>query len=159
MPPPMRSVRRAQRGVSVREFSVPALVDLPDSATLTDAPFTRARENPGQIMFRRKSGGTWSSVTAAEFRDEVVRVAKGLIAAGFGPGDRIALMSRTRYEWTLLDYAIWTVGGVTVPIYETSSAEQVEWIIGDSGAKATFAETAEHEATIASVRDKLPALT
>jgi long-chain acyl-CoA synthetase len=155
----MRSVRRAQRGVSVREFSVPALVDLPDSATLTDAPFTRARENPGQIMFRRKSGGTWSSVTAAEFRDEVVRVAKGLIAAGFGPGDRIALMSRTRYEWTLLDYAIWTVGGVTVPIYETSSAEQVEWIIGDSGAKATFAETAEHEATIASVRDKLPAVT
>ncbi|MCW2887779.1 MAG: AMP-dependent synthetase and ligase [Streptosporangiaceae bacterium] len=143
----------------MREFSVPAQVDLPDSANLTDAPFTRADEDPGQIMFRRLDGGAWSAVTAAEFRDEIVRVAKGLIAAGVEPGDRIALMSRTRYEWTLLDYAIWTAGGVTVPIYETSSAEQVEWIIGDSGATAVFAETAEHEATVASVRDRLPELT
>jgi long-chain acyl-CoA synthetase len=143
----------------VREFSVPALVDLPESANLTDTPFGRADGDPGQIVFRRANGGVWSAVTAAEFRDEVVRVAKGLLATGFEPGDRIALMSRTRYEWTLLDYAIWAAGGVVVPIYETSSAEQVEWIIGDSGARAVFAETAEHEATIASVRDRLPALT
>jgi long-chain acyl-CoA synthetase len=109
-------------------------------------------------MFRRSTGDAWSPVTASGFRDEVVRTAKGLIAAGVGPGDRVALMSRTRYEWTLLDYAIWTAGGVTVPIYETSSAEQVEWILGDSGARAVFAETAEHEATVTSVRDRLPAL-
>ena len=74
-------------------------------------------------------------MTASQFRDEVVALAKGLIAAGIEPGDRVALMSRTRYEWTLIDYAIWTAGAVTVPIYETSSAEQVEWILADSGAR------------------------
>ena len=75
-------------------------------------------------------------------------LAKGLIAAGVKPGDRVALMSRTRYEWTLIDYAIWTAGAVTVPIYETSSAEQVEWILSDSGASAAFAETQAHAETI-----------
>jgi long-chain acyl-CoA synthetase len=143
----------------VREFSVAALVEISDSANLTDAPFARAGVDPGQIMFRRNTGGTWSPVTAARFRDEVVRLAKGLVAAGVEPGDRVALMSRTRYEWTLIDYAIWAVGGVVVPIYETSSAEQVEWIVGNSGARAVFAETPEHEATVASVRDRLPDLT
>jgi len=82
-------------------------------------------------MLRRKSAnGTWSDVTAARFRDEVHALAKGFIAAGVEPGDRIALMSHTRYEWTLIDYALWSVGAVVVPIYETSSAEQAEWILG-----------------------------
>ncbi len=85
-------------------------------------------------------------------------LAKGLIAAGIGPGDRVAIMSKTRYEWTLIDYAIWTAGAVTVPIYETSSAEQVEWILGDSQARVVFAETAAHENVIGSVRDRLPGL-
>jgi long-chain acyl-CoA synthetase len=143
----------------VRESSVPALVDLPDSINLTDAPFTRAAEQPGRTSFRRPDGSAWRSVTAAEFRDEVVRIAKGLIAAGVEPGDRVALLSRTRYEWTLIDYAIWAAGGVTVPIYETSSAEQIEWIISDSGAKAAFAEAESHIAKIESVRAKVPALT
>ncbi|MEU8120251.1 long-chain fatty acid--CoA ligase [Spirillospora sp. NPDC049024] len=142
----------------MREFSVPAMVEVPDSATLTDAPFTRAADEPGRIVLRRKSGDAWSAVTAAEFAAETAGVAKGLVAAGVEPGDRVCLLSRTRYEWTVLDYAIWAAGAISVPIYETSSAEQIEWIVGDSGAKAVFAETDAHLAAVAEVRDRLPEL-
>ncbi|MWA01228.1 AMP-binding protein [Actinomadura sp. LD22] len=142
----------------MREFSVPPMVEVPDSANLTDAPFTRAADEPGAIVLRRRTGTAWSAVTAAEFAAEAAAVAKGLVAAGVEPGDRVALLSRTRYEWTLLDYAIWTAGAVAVPIYETSSAEQIEWIAGDSGAKALFAETDAHLALVAEVRDRLPGL-
>lgn len=142
----------------MREFSVPAMVEVPDSATLTDAPFARAAEEPGRIVLRRKSGDAWSAVTAAEFAAETAGVAKGLAAAGVEPGDRVCLLSRTRYEWTVLDYAIWAAGAVSVPIYETSSAEQIEWIVGDSGAKAVFAETGAHVATVEEIRDRLPGL-
>jgi long-chain acyl-CoA synthetase len=85
-------------------------------------------------------------------------VAAGIVAAGVQPGDRVAVMSRTRYEWTLLDFAIWTAGAVTVPVYETSSAAQVEWILGDSGAVAIVVESGEHEHTVESVRERLPRL-
>ncbi|XRQ02969.1 AMP-dependent synthetase/ligase [Actinomadura welshii] len=142
----------------MREFSVPVMVEVPDSATLTDAPFTRAAKEAGAIVVRRKSGDAWSAVTAAEFAAEITAVAKGLVAAGIEPGDRVCLLSRTRYEWTLLDYAAWAAGAVSVPIYETSSAEQIEWIVGDSGAKAVFAETAEHVARVEEVRGRLPGL-
>ncbi|GAA2309436.1 AMP-dependent synthetase/ligase [Actinomadura luteofluorescens] len=142
----------------MREFSVPAMVEVPDSATLTDAPFARAAEEPGRIVLRRKNGDAWSAVTAAEFAAETAGVAKGLAAAGVEPGDRVCLLSRTRYEWTVLDYAIWAAGAVSVPIYETSSAEQIEWIVGDSGAKAVFAETGAHVATVEEIRDRLPGL-
>ncbi|HEX2312500.1 MAG TPA: long-chain fatty acid--CoA ligase [Thermomonospora sp.] len=142
----------------MREFSVPAMVEVPESTTLTDAPFSRAETDPGRIVLRRRSGNAWSAVTAREFADEVAAVARGLIAAGVEPGDRVALMSRTRYEWTLLDYAIWAAGAVTVPVYETSSAEQLRWIVSDSGATALFAETDAHLATLAEVRDDLPGL-
>ncbi|KAB2360239.1 AMP-dependent synthetase/ligase [Actinomadura montaniterrae] len=142
----------------MREFSVPPMVEVPDSANLTDAPFTRAAEEPGAIVLRRRTGTAWSAVTAAEFAAEAAAVAKGLVAAGIEPGDRVGLLSRTRYEWTLLDYAIWTAGAVAVPIYETSSAEQIEWIAGDSGAKALFAETDAHLALVGEVRDRLPGL-
>jgi len=134
------------------------MVEVPASANLTDAPFTRAAEDPGRVVLRRKSGETWRDVTAAEFAAEVTGLAKGLIAAGVEPGDRVALMSRTRYEWTVLDYAIWAAGAVTVPVYETSAPQQIEWIVGDSGAKAVFAETADHLAAIEEVREALPAL-
>ena len=142
----------------MREFSVPAMVQLPDASNLTTTPFTRADANPGQIVFRRPSGGAWSAVTAKDFRDEVAELAKGLIASGIEPGDRVALICRTRYEWTLLDYAIWAAGGVTVPIYETSSAEQIEWILADSGARGVVYETAEQRQKIDAVREKAPAL-
>jgi len=142
----------------VREYSTPALVDIPTTASAADVVYRRAAEEPSAVVIRRKTGDGWADVTAREFRDDVVPLAKGLIAAGIEQGDRVAIMSRTRYEWTLLDYAIWSAGAVTVPIYETSSAGQVEWIISNSGARAVFAETDKHEATIASVRDRLPGL-
>ncbi|MGW0803076.1 AMP-dependent synthetase/ligase [Nonomuraea sp. NPDC002799] len=140
----------------MREYTVPVLVDVPVSASLPDTVFRRAEQEPGAVVMRRKAAGGWPVVTAAEFRDQVVEVARGLIAAGIEHGDTVALMSRTRYEWTLIDYAIWSVGAVTVPIYETSSVEQVRWILSDSAAKAIFVELDGHEET---VREAAPGLT
>ena len=142
----------------MREFSIPALVEVPADASLADVVFRRASEQPQAVVMRRAAGAGWTDVTAAVFRDEVVALAKGLIAAGVGAGDRVALMSRTRYEWTLIDYAIWAAGAVTVPVYETSSAEQAEWILTNSGATACFVENAEFEQLIAGFRDRAPAL-
>jgi long-chain acyl-CoA synthetase len=143
----------------VLEYGIPALIAVPDDASLTDVIFSRAASAPGQVVIRRRAAdGTWSDVTAGEFCAEVTALAAALVAAGIEPGDRVALLSATRYEWTLADYAIWTAGAVTVPVYESSSAEQVEWILGDSGAKAVIAEKDEHEQLIAGVRDRLPDL-
>jgi long-chain acyl-CoA synthetase len=142
----------------VREFSLPALAEIPADASLADVVFRRAAEQPRAVIMRRPEGDGWADVTAATFKDDVVAVAKGLVAAGIGPGDRVALFSHTRYEWTLIDYAIWTAGAVCVPVYETSSAEQAEWILSNSGAKAVFAENAEFAAMIEDFRDRVPAL-
>jgi long-chain acyl-CoA synthetase len=147
----------------VREFSMPALAQIPATANLADVVFRRAAEQPQAVVLRRPAGASgvscaWSDVTAGQFKDEVIAVAKGLVAAGIEAGDRVALMSRTRYEWTLIDYAIWTAGAVTVPVYETSSAEQAEWILSDSGARACFVETASYGDIIGSFRDRVPAL-
>jgi long-chain acyl-CoA synthetase len=147
----------------MREYIIPALAEIPATENLAHAVFRHAEEMPRVVVLRRPGAsgppGAWTDVTAREFRDEVVAVAKGLVAAGIEVGDRVALMSRTRYEWTLIDYAIWTAGAVTVPVYETSSAEQAEWILSDSGARACFAETAGFEDMIGGVRDRLPELT
>lgn len=142
----------------MREYSVPVLVDVPASAGLADTVFRRAEQEPGAVVMRRKIGSGWPLVTAAEFRDQVVEIAKGLIAAGVEQGDRVALMSRTRYEWTLIDYAIWSVGAVTVPVYETSSVEQVRWILHDSEAKAAFVELDAHEEAVKEAAPELKAL-
>ncbi|WP_067811512.1 AMP-dependent synthetase/ligase [Actinomadura kijaniata] len=142
----------------MREIGVPIEFPVPDLANLTDTPFERAAAEPGRIVLRRRRGDAWSAVTAAEFAAEVSAVAKGLIAAGIRPGDRVALMSRTRYEWTVLDYAVWTAGAVTVPVYETSSPAQIAWIAGDSGAVAAFAETPAHLDALAGLRNELPGL-
>ncbi|HEX6934770.1 MAG TPA: long-chain fatty acid--CoA ligase [Streptosporangiaceae bacterium] len=143
----------------MREFSIPALAEIPATATLTDIVFERADRSPGAVVMRRREGEhTWTDVTAAQFGDEVRALAAGIIAAGIQPGDRVGLMSRTSYLWTLVDYAIWAAGAVTVPVYETSSAEQVEWILSDSGCRGVFAETDAHAATITSVKSNLPAL-
>jgi long-chain acyl-CoA synthetase len=143
----------------VREYSVPALADIPSTANLADVVRRRAAEQPDAVALRRKNrSGTWEDVTTAQFRDEVYALAAGLIAAGIDAGDRVAIMSHTRYEWTLIDYAIWAAGAVSVPIYETSSAEQAEWILSDSAARAVFAETEGFEQLIADARGRLPAL-
>ncbi|CAN5247413.1 hypothetical protein BH20ACT5_BH20ACT5_14300 [soil metagenome] len=101
----------------MRELAVPAAVPVDPDGVLTDPVFDNARTDPGAVAFSVRRGGDWASVTAGEFADQVRALAKGLIAAGIGAGDRVGLMSKTRYEWTLIDYAIWTAGAVTVPIY------------------------------------------
>ncbi|WP_026924506.1 AMP-dependent synthetase/ligase [Glycomyces arizonensis] len=130
----------------MREFAVPPVVTVPDDDNTLTSLWDAADNHPQSVLYARTfdGGRTWRDVTAAEFREQVVGVAKGLCAAGIQPGDRVALMSRTRYEWTLFDYAIWACGAVTVPVYETSSAEQAEWILTDSGAVAAVVETPEH---------------
>ena len=143
----------------MREFSLPALAEIPAAANLASSIFRRAAEQPQAVMLRRPAAdGSWQDVTAGQFKAEVVAVAKGLVASGIEVGDRVALMSHTRYEWTLIDYAIWTAGAVTVPVYETSSAEQAEWILSDSGARAAFVEAAGFEDMIGGFRDRLPEL-
>jgi len=140
----------------VREFSTPATYQTPQDGNLTDDVIANAAEAPDAVIFSRPAtDGAWEDVTAAQFLTEVSAVAKGLIAAGIDPGDRVALFSKTRYEWTLLDYAIWFAGATTVPVYETSSAEQVHWILQDSEAHAVVAEGADHVARVAEVRDGL----
>lgn len=143
----------------MREFALPALYEVPADANLADLVRTNAARTPDLAVVARKSAaGEWQDVSAADFLAEVEAAARGLVAAGLRPGDRIGLMSRTRYEWTLLDFAIWTAGGVTVPVYETSSPEQIQWILSDSGAVACVVETAEHAAAVESVRSRVPLL-
>jgi long-chain acyl-CoA synthetase len=142
----------------VREFSEPATVDVADEDNLSDMVFATAERFGGSVLYRRKARDTWVDVTAREFAAQVLAVAKGLVAAGIEPGDRVGLLSRTRYEWTLLDFAILTTGGVTVPIYETSSAEQIQWILSDSGARALLIETREHRDRLNCVQGELPGL-
>ncbi len=143
---------------SVRAYSTAQQVNVPSTGNLTDDVVTNGTEHPDVVLFSRRAAGSWSDVSAQEFLRDVRAIAKGLVAAGIEAGDRVALISRTRYEWTLLDYAIWFAGAVTVPVYETSSAEQVEWILTDSGARAVFTETPEHSSRVKEVRDGLPEL-
>ncbi len=142
----------------MREYSTPLAIDIPATGNLTDDVVTNGTRHGSSVVFSRHDGRAWSDVTAAEFLAEVRAVAKGLVAAGIEPGDRVALISRTRYEWTLLDYAIWFAGAVTVPVYETTSAEQIGWVLNDSGACAAVAEGASHVSRIAEVRSDLEEL-
>jgi long-chain acyl-CoA synthetase len=144
--------------VPVREYSAPATRPVSDEENLADVVWANAERFGDVISFRRQVDGTWLDVTAREFAAEVLAVAKGLVQAGIGKGDRVGLMSKTRYEWTLIDFAIWAAGGVTVPIYDTSSAEQVHWILSDSAAKGVFIETAGHRATLDEVSVRLDTL-
>lgn len=143
----------------MREFTVPAVATEPQVGGLADAVFERAAEEPDQVALARKSpSGEWLDVTAAEFRDQVMMLAKGLLAEGIRFGDRVAIMSRTRYEWTLFDYALWAIGAQVVPVYPTSSAEQVSWMLHDASVAAAVVEHEDHAMTIGSVVDRLPHL-
>ncbi|MFI5758287.1 AMP-dependent synthetase/ligase [Streptomyces sp. NPDC051569] len=144
----------------VREASVPPLVPPVRRGSLADIPFDNAREAPDEAVISRNRGdGTWWDVSAAAFAEDVLAVAKGLIARGLRPGDRLAIMARTTYEWTLLDFAAWAAGLVTVPIYPTSSAFQARWILQDSGAVACAVEDREQAWLISQEREQLPGLT
>ncbi|MEN8655888.1 AMP-dependent synthetase/ligase [Streptomyces sp. 21So2-11] len=146
-------------GGVVREASVPALARPVRRGSLADIPFDNAREAPADVVLgRKRPDGSWRDMTAAEFAADVLAVAKGLVAEGLRPGDRIAIMSRTTYEWTLLDFASWAAGLVTVPIYPTSSAFQTRWILQDSGAVACAIESAEQARVVSAERQNLPDL-
>ncbi|UZX02659.1 long-chain fatty acid--CoA ligase [Arthrobacter sp. CDRTa11] len=133
----------------MREFSVPPLVVVPPETNITDLVLRQAAKPSNPALFSRlDSSGTWQNVSATDFLADVTALAKGLIASGVGAGDRVGIMSRTRYEWALVDFAIWFAGGISVPIYETSSPSQVAWNLGDSGAVAAFGEAAHHEDVI-----------
>jgi long-chain acyl-CoA synthetase len=123
------------------QYSVPAIVPPATSGNLTDLVTSRTKSEPNRIILSRPLGEGWQPVSAAEFESEVRSAAKGFVAAGVNIGDRVGLMAKTRYEWTVLDFAIWFAGAVTVPIYETSSTEQVQWILEDSGAVGLIVET------------------
>ena len=133
------------------EFTTMAIVPNATSGNLTNLVAERAWFEPERIMLSRPLGDGWQKVTAKEFEAEVRTTAKGLIASGVGQGDRVAIMARTRYEWTILDFAIWFAGGTTVPIYETSSAEQVDWIMSDSSSVAIIVETPAHKELVTPV--------
>ncbi|NUP58384.1 MAG: AMP-binding protein, partial [Pseudarthrobacter sp.] len=123
----------------MREASTELLVELDADSNVTDLLLEQHTANPAHALYRRKGPNGWVDVSAQKFLQDISALAKGLIAGGLEPGDTVAVMSRTSYEWTLVDFAIWFAGGVTVPIYETSSAAQVEWIIRDAGVRRVFA--------------------
>lgn len=144
---------------SLREFTNPALALPPPVGGLADVVFQHAQDDPHYIALGRKDErGEWRDVTSAEFRDEVLALAKGLLAGGIRFGDRVAIMSRTRYEWTLFDYALWTIGAQVVPVYPSSSAEQCFWMLYDAECTAAVVEHEDHAMTIATVIDRLPQL-
>jgi long-chain acyl-CoA synthetase len=142
----------------VRELSVPPTYSVGPDEALPDMVALNAAEAGSQVGLRRQVDGAWVDVTYAEFAEQVRAVAKGLVAGGVQAGDRVGLLAKTRYEWTVLDFAIWTAGAVVVPIYETSSADQIGWILSDSGARALVVESSSHASAVDSVRDQAPDL-
>ncbi|MFI1334925.1 AMP-dependent synthetase/ligase [Streptomyces sp. NPDC020845] len=144
----------------MREFTVPPLTSPPQTGGLADPVFDHADADPDRVALGRKTAdGEWLDVSSGEFRDQVMGLAKGLLAQGVRFGDRVAIMSRTRYEWTLFDFALWSIGAQSVPMYPTSSAEQVFWMLHDADVSACVVEHEDHAMTIGSVVGRLPMLT
>ena len=141
------------------QYENPPAVTADPGANVTDLLVERVCQTPDQPLFAVPENGGWRDITAAEFLTQVKAVAKGLIAAGIEPGDKIGLMCHTRYEWTLIDFATWFAGAVLVPIYETSSPAQVQWNLSDSGATAIIVETADHFARFDEIHADLPLVT
>jgi long-chain acyl-CoA synthetase len=141
------------------EFSVPAVVTSPTHGSLVDHIVENAEKTPDHIALSLPRGDAWVGMSAQQFLDEVKAVAKGIVANAVEPGERIGVMSRTRYEWTLVDYAIWYAGAVSVPVYETSSAEQIQWMLSDSGSVAVFLESEKNKKTFDEVAVDIPTVT
>jgi long-chain acyl-CoA synthetase len=142
----------------VREYSVPASYTVTDDVSMANSVFVYEKERPNWVAFQKRVDGKWTDVTAKQFAAEVTAVAKGLMASGIELGDRVAILSSTRYEWVVLDYAIWSAGGCTVSIYETSSDDQAKWILEDSSTKLLVLETADHQKKMKEVTESAPEL-
>ncbi|GAB3188389.1 AMP-dependent synthetase/ligase [Nesterenkonia suensis] len=146
----------------MKEFAAPRAIEVPAELNITDLLERQVDADSTNVLFGRQlSPGEWTDITAGEFRKDVVALAKGLVARGIQQGDRVAIMAPTRYEWTLLDFAIWYAGAVTVPIYETSSPSQVAWIVEDAEVRLAFVDSAPHEKVVdrAVSQEKLECLT
>jgi long-chain acyl-CoA synthetase len=148
----------ASEAMTVREFSVPASFEVGEHDNIVSSVYSHERDDPDHVIFQRLVDGEWRDVTAAQAAGQIRSVAQGLIAEGVRPGDRVAVFSATRYEWPIIDFAILSVGGLTVPIYETSSVEQVRHVLSDSGAVLVFAETDAHADKIEHLKTELPDL-
>ncbi|MFF4319832.1 AMP-dependent synthetase/ligase [Streptomyces sp. NPDC001568] len=142
----------------MREFTVPPVVAGAPVGGLADVVFEYAGQDPDRVVLGRKTGGVWRDVTSRELAGEVLALAKGLLAQGIRFGDRVALMSRTRYEWTLFDFALWAIGAQPVPIYPTSSADQVQWILQDADCVGCLVEDENQAMTVGSGIEGLPGL-
>ncbi|WP_284974405.1 AMP-dependent synthetase/ligase [Arthrobacter sp. efr-133-TYG-104] len=142
----------------MREASTELLVEADESTNVTGLLLERCHTDPFGILYAHKTPNGWLNVSAARFLADVTDLAKGLIAGGLNPGDPVAVLSHSSFEWTLVDFAIWMAGGVTVPIYETSSASQIEWILADSGARRVFVEDLAKAGMVRSLVDKSTAL-
>ncbi len=142
--------------MSAVQFEVPAIVPADPEANITDLLVERVKATPSLALFAVPDGEGWRDITAAQFQREVIELAKGFVAAGVEPGDKIGFIARTTYDWTLVDFALFFAGAVMVPIYETSSASQIEWILTDSASVAVISESAEHAARVAEIRDNTP---
>lgn len=129
---------------TLQEYTEPAKYTIGESETCLTALLDQIKTRPYGVLFSKPANYEWVNVTAKEFQDEVFAVAKGIISVGVEQGDRVALLSNTRYEWAVLDFAIWAAGAVSVPIYSSSSLSQIEWIIEDSGAVLAITETPDH---------------
>ncbi|NQX10666.1 long-chain fatty acid--CoA ligase [Microbacteriaceae bacterium VKM Ac-2855] len=140
----------------MEQFDAPALVAADPEANTADLLIERVRQTPDQALFALPVGDAWRDVSAREFLAQVTALAKGFVAAGIEPGERIGLMCKTRYEWSLIDFAAWFAGAILVPVYETSSPSQVQWNLTDSGAHAIIVETADHFARFDEVHPELP---
>ena len=138
------------------QFEVPAIVPADPQGNISDLLADRVKSTPDLALFAVPDGDGWRDITAAEFEREVIRLAKGLVAAGIEPGDKVGFLARTTYEWSLVDFAIFYAGAVMVPIYETSSAAQIQWNLTDSGAIACIVESTDHAARLAEIRDEVP---
>lgn len=142
----------------MRQYSVPARFSVGEHDNIAATVFEHERDNPDFVIYNRQVDGVWTDVTCAEAAGQIRAAALGLISLGVQAGDRVSIFSATRYEWAILDLAILSIGAVTVPIYETSSAEQVRWVLQDSEAVVAFVESDEHAKIVTELAGDLPAL-
>jgi long-chain acyl-CoA synthetase len=141
----------------MKSYELPSLIESPDESNISDLLIERVNKTPDLPLFGIDQGdGSWREVSAKSFLEQVRDLARGFIASGIEPGDKVALMSRTRYEWTLIDFALWFAGAVPVPIYETSAPAQIEWVLSDSDAVALIVENKEHQDRFEKIKNGAP---
>jgi long-chain acyl-CoA synthetase len=140
----------------VIEFSTPAIIPADPDANVADLLVERARTTPDRPIFAVPEGDGWRDITAAEFERQVIALAKGFVSAGVQPGEKVGFLAKTTYDWTLVDFALFYAGAIMVPVYETSSPSQIQWILSDSGAVRLITESAAHYDSYQSVASDLP---